>query len=106
MYIGKDWLNAEPGEVESYTLDFTNDVNADAGEVVNSAVWTCEVVAGVDPNVSACLIGNPVITSPTATSQFFSSNVPGTTYRLRATAQTSMGQTLKLYSHVRCEVSA
>ena len=58
MYAGKDFNNADPGETDVYSLDFTNDLHED--ETVVSAAWTCEAVVGTDASASSRLSGAPV----------------------------------------------
>jgi hypothetical protein len=99
-YVGTDFDVATKGERQPYALDFVRDI-AD-GDTLVSAIWTCEVVEGIDPNASSCISG-PASVSGTKTFQFVILLVPGVRYRLTATVITAVGSTVVLYSHVTCE---
>ena len=100
MYAGRDFDPSDTGENETYTFDLVNDLAA-TGETITSAAWTCAVVSGVDANAATCVFGSATI-SGTQTSQRINGLKPGVVYRLQVKAVTSLGNTVSLYSHVKC----
>lgn len=99
MYAGRDFDPADPGENEIYTFDFVNDLASN--EALQSAVWTCAAVAGVDANAASCVIGTASVLA-TKTSQRISGLLPGVRYLLQAKGVTNLGNTVSLYSHANC----
>lgn len=76
----------------------------DSGEIISSAVWTCEVYkGGSDSNPSARIIGSPAIIG-SSVSTLAGDFVAGNTYRLTCTIVTTLQPAIKLYSHVVCNL--
>lgn len=106
MYVGRDFDPSDTGESERYTLDFVNDLNA--GDTITSASWACEVAAtstGSDSAAASRISGATVI-NKTRTTQRVTGLQPGVTYCLTATVETLNGDTISLWSHVRCKEPA
>lgn len=102
MYVGRDFDVCDPGEVEVYAFDFTNDLYP--GDSIVGATWTCTVDQGTDGSPSARLKGSPWFVSSTQTAQVLQGGVAGTSYIIQAVVTTQLGYTVSLYSHSRCEV--
>lgn len=85
-----------------YAFNFVNDLAS--GDTLASAVWTCTVSQGTDPNPSARLVGAPALSGTTTTTQRVAGGVAGVSYILTATATTTLGNVLVLWSFSRVEV--
>lgn len=60
--------------------------------VLVSAVWTCEVVSGSDPDAATRLIGVPIIESPQSKHRIRGAGMPpGATYNIRCVGTDSVG---------------
>jgi len=81
------------GETVFQSIDFISKLGAN--ETIVSAVCTCSVYTGNDPNPSAVIFGVPAI-SGTIVNQLTTGGVLGTIYELLAKAVTSAGQTIEL----------
>jgi hypothetical protein len=106
MYVGRDFDPSDTGESERYTFDFVNDLQA--GDLISSAVWTCEVAAksaGADGGASGRLSG-PAVFTGTKTTQRVTGMQPGVIYCLTATVVTNLADTISLWSHVECKEPA
>ena len=106
MYVGRDFDPSDTGENERYTFDFVNDMQA--GDGIQSAVWTCGVAAKsilADPAASAC-ISQPAVYTGTKTTQRVSGMKPGVIYLLTANVTTTLGDVISLWSHVQCRQPA
>lgn len=105
MYCGRDFSPQERTESEVFGLDFVNDL--EPNEILTTSIWTIAVVAGVDINANDRLEGPPKVVAPTGSSlntssiQRIGGLLPGTTYRVKAVAITSDGNTKTLWSHIR-----
>lgn len=102
MYVGADFSPVDVGEVISEAFDFVNDLAA--GDSIASVAWSCTVSAestGTDSAPATRMSGTPNIIG-TATYQRFAGMLPGVTYLLLATVTTTLGDQLKLWSHVYC----
>lgn len=92
-------------ESEVFGLDFVNDLESD--EFLTEVGWGLTVVQGVDPSPNSHLSGAPIIVVPdggtrkTATIQRLEGLLAGVTYRTKAVAMTSRGNTKALWSHVQ-----
>lgn len=69
---------------------------------MSSVAFSLTVVTGTDASPSTHLDGLPGISGTTGL-QRLSGLVAGVNYILEATATTAQGNTIILYSHVRCE---
>lgn len=103
MYVGRDWSVMNTGESEVFGLDFVNDLPT--GDSLTSVVFTIAVVSGTDATPSSRLDGSPGISGTTAI-QRISDLLPNVNYVLVAIAETALGNTLILYSRVRCMTPA
>ena len=106
----------DPSEVILATFDFSNLLNADINEKIQSALWS-SVLAPIggnsswpnasaavqDPNPSALISGTTSITD-TTTSNYLSNGYDKNTYRITAKVVTNMGQTFKLSADMLVEV--
>jgi hypothetical protein len=101
MYVGKDFLSIDPGETESFSLDFVRDLQEGETITLGSAVFFVELVKGQDPAPDSRKLGSCTING-TAVSQRIGNCVSGCRYRLRAQVQTSNMNTLSIWSHVQC----
>jgi len=102
LYIGRDFDPAQPTEVERYSFDFINDLQA--GDSISTAVWSCTVAAKsetADPNAASCISG-PAVYAGTKTTQRVSGLQAGCTYVLSAVVTTLGGDTVELWSHIEC----
>jgi len=105
LYCGRDFSPQERGESEVIGLDFVNDLQTD--ETLISSAWTIAVVSGKDTDPTDHLSGPSKVVAPlfgtlkTATIQRIGGILPGVTYRVGAVAITTLGNTLKLWSHIR-----
>lgn len=107
MNLETDFSDADPGERESYSISFVD--HALAASVILSAVWEIAVVGTdlgktVDSNPSARLYGGAATdpATPLVTSQFLDGLIEGNRYRVRAIAQTDVGEIKSNYSFVYC----
>jgi hypothetical protein len=85
------------GETRAQTFNFLSQLNS--GETVVSAVTTCQVWSGVDPNPSAVILGPAVISNPTAY-QRITGGVEGTIYLLTCTGYTNQGNSPVLQTYI------
>ena len=99
MYIGRDFDPAQVGESEVYSLDFANDMNTN--DVISTVSFTLDVESGTDATPSARLDGLPSHFGKIAM-QRLSGLVLGVVYIITATIVTTQGNTLSLWSRVRC----
>jgi hypothetical protein len=105
VYVGRDYSPQERIESEVLGLDFINDL--DAGETLISTAWTIAPISGVDPDPTDHLEGPSKVVTPiggfnfTCTIQRVGGLLPGVTYRIGAVAITTLGNTRKLWSHIR-----
>ena len=105
MYCGRDYSPQERNESEVIGLDFVNDLQA--GETLISSAWAIAVISGVDTDPGDHLSGPAKVVTPTfgtlktATIQRIGGILPGVTYRVKAIAITTLGNTLTLWSHIR-----
>lgn len=81
------------GERDVFTANYTPLLRP--GETISHAAWSATVVHGVDPSPMAMIQGDPAILGPKV-SQMIVPVVPGITYRLICTVQTSFGRELIL----------
>lgn len=81
------------GERDVFTANYTPLLRPD--EAISKAVWSATVVRGVDSNPTAMFQSDPAIAGPKV-SQMIAPVVPGITYRIICTAQTSFGRELIL----------
>jgi hypothetical protein len=109
VYVGRDFSPAANSESLVYGLNFVNDVNVTAGEVItgiSGGQFSLTVDEGSDSNASSRLIGLAAITIPVgATSnlaviQRISGLLPDVNYIVRAVVTTSLSNTFELYSHI------
>lgn len=107
MNLETDFDDADPGERESYSIDFSGHVIG--ASVILSAVWEIAVVSvetgyTLDASPTSRLYGPAVtaVETPLITSQFLDGLMAGNRYRVRAIAQTDKGEIKSNYSHVRC----
>lgn len=106
-YVGRDFSPAETSESQEFGLDFVHDLKD--GEVLISAVWELTVREGSDPTPQDHLIDAANVVTPpgtfvaSATTQRIGGLLPNVTYTARAVAETSLGNTLSLWSHIRGE---
>lgn len=98
-YAGRDFDTMDVGENEVFTLDFANDMLP--ADQITVATTTLTVRTGIDPNPSAHLVLVPIIFG-TQVAQRISGLLAEVDYRLTAIATTAQGNTLTLYSHIRC----
>jgi hypothetical protein len=105
LYCGRDFSPQERNENEVFGLDFIHDLQPE--EVLISSVWTIKVVSGKDSDPTDHLEGPPKVVTPiggilnTASIQRIAGLFPGVTYRVKAVAVTSLGNTKSLWSHVQ-----
>jgi hypothetical protein len=106
MYIGRDFDPSDAGEVERYTFDFVNDLNA--GDTITASSWECGVATiseGMDGAASSHVDGVAII-NKTRSTQRISGLVAGVTYVLTANVETLNGDTISLWAHVECKEPA
>lgn len=99
MYTGCDFLVTNPGEKETYGLDFVNDLPS--GDSLSAVSFSLTVAEGDDPTPSTHLDGLPNIVGTVAL-QTLSGLLANNNYLLKCTATTTNGSTLILFSHIRC----
>jgi hypothetical protein len=103
-----DFDYADPGEKQSYSIDFVNDMRD--GDTITGATWTCALISTEsgsvpDPSPASRLTGSAVYNG-TITSQFVQNLQPGNRYRLQAVVTTQLGEIISDYSHVHCRALA
>lgn len=99
-YVGRDFTIFDPTETRTLAFDFVRDFRP--GETIVSSVWTITLRDGTDPDPAAHLIGISTNLG-TVSSHVVSGLVPNTIYILKADAVTSLGNTISLYAHARCQ---
>ena len=98
MYVGADFDPQDGAETDTYTLNFSRDLQP--LEVITQSTWTVAVVTGTDASASSRLNGAATIDSTgTITSQRFSGLLSTCTYRLTAAVTTNFGNVKSLWSH-------
>lgn len=100
MIVRPDYDVQNPGEVEFFGMDFANVLAA--GETIASASVTLTDINGIDTGAQSHVIGTASI-SGTKVTQKLSGLLAGCYYLVLFTVITSAGQTIELYSRVRCE---
>lgn len=111
MNLETDFSYADPGEKQSYSIDFVNDMRA--GDSIISGIWDVEVVSTetgsvVDATPELRLLGGAATLpeTPTITSQFLQDLQPGNRYRVQAVVTTFLGEVISNYTHVACRALA
>lgn len=106
MYVGRDFAPADEVESETYTFDFVRDL-AD-GELIISAVWYCTVAADSEATDAGAAdhVAIAADFAGTKTMQHVSGLVAGVKYVLQAVIGTDRGNTVSLWSHVKCGTPA
>lgn len=99
-YIGKDFDDANPVEVETYTLSFAKDMDP-LENIVGIPVWSIAVVSGSDSSFADRILSAAIADNKT-TSIVMGTFVAGVKYRVSALATTSNGDQVLLYSHITC----
>ena len=99
MYAGRDFDVFSTGEKQTIGFDFVNDLPT--GDSLSAAAFTLTVEQGTDSNPASRLDGLPNIVGTTAI-QTLNGLVANCNYILTCTANTTLGSTLVLWSHVRC----
>lgn len=102
MYVGREFSPSDEGESENYTFDFVKDL-AESETIVGST-WYCTVAddsEGADED-AADHVSLPATYSGTQTTQHVSGLVAGVKYVLQAVVETSAGNTVSLWSYVKC----
>lgn len=101
MYVGQDFSIMNVGDDEVISFDFVKRISDN--DSVLSASWSLTVAEGVDPDPSSHLDGSAGVTG-TKAMQRVSGLLPNVNYIIEAAALTSLGNTVSLYSHIRCEM--
>ena len=101
MYVGPDYSHQNPGEAEYFGMDFVNQLQAGEEIVDGSQVVTIAVESGSDLYPDNRKIGLPILTG-TKVSQKIGGLVADVYYIIQFKVSTSFGQTLILYSKLRC----
>ena len=99
MQAQPDYDPQNPGETEVFGMDFVNELSV--GETIVSASVTLQVVTGTDATPQTHVNGSATI-SLSKVSQSIGGLLVNVTYRVIFTVVTNKGQTIILYSHVRC----
>ncbi len=96
-----------PGEEETFELDFTEDMDVDEGETITSATWACTVRSGLDSAAAACISGGAVVTNDhLMTRQFCKGFKAGVVYILAATVITNKGNKKTISAGLPCQAIA
>lgn len=106
MYARRDFDPMDVGEIGEFTFDFARDLAS--GDTIASVVWACTVADssdGDDGSASSRLSGFPSNTS-SKTTHTVSGLVAGVKYLLQASATTTLGDVLSLWSYVDCKAPA
>lgn len=103
MYARRDFDPVDVGEIGEFTFNFSRDLAS--GDTIASVVWACTVADssdGADASASSRLSGSPSNTT-IKTTQRVSGLVAGVKYVLQASATTTLGDMLSLWSYVDCK---
>ncbi len=100
MYAGQDFTPSGAGEIELYSFNFAPLLGA--GETIATCSWSAAVDSGSGDGAVASRIDGAATIAGSVVSQLAGGFLPGVTYRLYATATTSRGQSLTLWSRVYC----
>jgi hypothetical protein len=95
-----DYPTTNPGEAKFYGMDFVNYLMP--GDSIVSATVTLTVITGTDPNPQDH-VGDAIGIVDAKVSALLSFLVAGCYYIVLFTALTAAGETLELYSRVRCD---
>ncbi|TXH35290.1 MAG: hypothetical protein E6Q98_15980 [Rhodospirillaceae bacterium] len=101
MYAGPDYSQQNPGEAEYFGMDFVNQLQAGEEIIDGSQVVTISVESGSDPYPDSRRMGLPILTG-SLVSQKIGGLLPDVYYIILFKVSTSLGQTLILYSKLRC----
>ena len=104
MPLVGDYTQVAPGELRSFSIDFSAQLAS--GETISAATAVVSAYLGSDPNAAALAVGATTYASGIV-SQFVGHNgaydfVAGVIYRLTITATTSAGQKLVNWAHLAC----
>lgn len=99
MRIPRDFDPADPNESEFYSFDFKNELQS--GEAVSSVAFDLTLSQGVDADPTSRKDGSPVIDG-TVVRQRLTNLQAGAVYVLRALVNSSAGNELSLWSHIKC----
>lgn len=100
MYLGTDWDDLDPDEVDDFTIDFVRDLTS--GETISGIpTMVLEVVDGVDANPASRIQGAPNVTGTKVTTRLATCQ-PEVYYRLTGLAMTSTGREIGRWSHFWC----
>lgn len=99
MFVGRSFSPMDVGENEVFGLDFVNDLPP--LDSIRAVSFTLIVDQGSDPNPSSHLNGSPGF-SGTVALQRISGLLGGVNYLIQATVTTALGNTISLYSYIRC----
>lgn len=97
MYVGNNFDAQQPTEDENFTFDYK--LRLGTGEVIQSAVWTCEAEA--DPDAQLRVDGAPTIIGSKVV-QRITRGLAGVNYLISCAANTNMRQNLVYFSY--CQV--
>ena len=105
-YAGEFWPGPDPGEAQSYSIDFGPQLTPTADSIVSVTATLIET-AGVDPHPSACLIGAPAVSGTIVTQQIGGSApgglLAGGRYVWEVVVVTAQGATRSNYGHINCD---
>ncbi len=99
-----------PGEEETFELDFSNYLDIAGGELISTAAWVCTIRSGVDASAGGHISGASTISGDSLRTQQFVKNFitanAGVVYILAATVVTNRGNKKTLYAALPCEAIA
>lgn len=102
-YVGQDFPDTNIGEAPDFAFNWATSPWFAPGETISSAVFTCALLSGTDPNPNGHISGSASISGYVTTQKVDFTNpaltANGNVYRLECTITTSAGQTLILYAH-------
>jgi len=106
MHVGRNFDPADAGESERFTFDFVNDLNA--GDLVTSSSWECEVasISEASDAAAASHVDGDAVINKTRSTQRISGLQAGVIYCLTATVETMNGDTISLWAHCECKEPA
>lgn len=96
-YVGTDFDDADPNEIERYSLDFAKVL--DVGDAISTVTWDCVSIGNVDTG-AASRIRTAGSQTGTITTTIATNLQVGVKYRLRALATTTGGSVKSLWAHV------
>ena len=107
MPYSGDWTYCDPGETDTFSVDFAPRLTPSGDSIASLVSAVMSVWQGVDANVGSIIIGSPAVSGTICTVKAGGNSPagfqPSVGYRIMFTILTTQGRTLSNYCHVNCQ---